>query len=133
MSCLGLLGDVQRKETGTSMIGISEFFIILKGNSPVLAFWIAVVILAVVMLRHRKERAERFLVAGASLKIVSNLLSIATFAIIPWLINTGYSVDSANSVVFGYGIFCNVVGMAGILCLVYAFWVKFRVRSFERT
>ena len=115
------------------MIGASEFLIILASNSPVLAFWIAVIIFAAVMLRRRGGRAERFLIAGAGLKLTGNLLSIATFAIIPWLIDTGYSVDSANSVASGYGIFCNVVGMAGIICLVYAFWVKFAGRNFEAT
>ncbi len=69
--------------------------------------------------------------AGASLKLISNLLSMATFAIIPWLINAGYTVDFAKSVVFGYGIFCNVVGMAGIICLIYAFWVKFKASNFK--
>ena len=110
---------------------ISMFLTSLMGVGPALALWIAVVIFATIVLRRGGGRAERFLVAGASLKIISNLLSIPSFAILHWFISRGYSIDYANSVVTGYGIFCKVIGMAGIICLVYAFWVKFKTRNSE--
>ncbi len=132
MSCPCLLGEIQGREAGADMIGASEYLIILAANSPVLAFWIAVIIFAAVMLRRGGGRAERFLVTGAALKLVGNLLSIATFAITPWLIDMGYSMNNAVSLVEYYGIFLNVIGMAGIICLIYAFWVKFKARNFER-
>ena len=115
------------------MIGISEFLLILVGNSPFLAGWIAVIILAVLMLRRGGGRAERFLVAGASLKLVSNLLNIPAAAIVPWLIQGGASITYANSVASGYGIFHGVISMAGITCFIYAFWVKFKVMSLEKS
>ena len=74
---------------------------------------------------------QRFLIAGAGLKIISNLLNIPAAAIAPWLVQAGRSVPDAASMLSGYGIFCNVVGMAGIICLVYAFWVKFKERNLE--
>ena len=115
------------------MIGVGEFLIVLAGSAPALVLWIAVVVLATVMLRRGGGRAERFLIAGAILKIISNLLGPLSFAILPWLIQEGYSIDYANSVVSAYGIFCKVIGMAGIICLVYAFWVKFKERNIETT
>ena len=114
-------------------MGVSEFLMVLAGSAPALVLWIAVVIFAAVMLRRDGGRAERFLIAGASLKIISNLLGPASFAILHWLIKEGYSIDYANSVVLGYGIFCKVVGMAGIICLIYAFWIKFKARSLEKS
>ena len=105
----------------------------LMGVGPALVLWIAVIILAAVMLRRGGGRAERFLVAGAGLKITSNLLGIPAAAIIPWLIQGGSSIPDASSVASGYGIFCKIVGMAGIVCLVYAFWVKFKTRNSEGT
>ena len=108
------------------MMGVTEYLMFLMGSAPALILWIAVVIFATIMLRRGGGRAERFLISGAGLKIISNLLILASFAILHWLINKGYSMDYANSVVSGYGIFCKVVGMAGIICLVYAFWVRFR-------
>jgi hypothetical protein len=99
--------------------------------APALVLWVTVIVLAAILLRRGGDRAERFLILGASLKIVSNLLGLAAFGILHGLINRGYSITYANSVVFGYGIFCNIVDMAGIVCLVYAFWVKFKVRKLE--
>ena len=113
------------------MIEISMFFGGLIGAALALVFWIAVIIFTIVMLRRGGGRAERFLIAGASLKIVSSLLNIPTVAIVPWLVDRGYSVTDAVSWLSGYGIFCDVFGMAGIICLVYAFWVKFKARTFE--
>ena len=115
------------------MMGVSEFLMVLAGSAPALALWIAAVIFAAVMLRRGGGRAERFLIAGAGLKIVGNLLNIPTVAIVPWFVTRGYSMDNAVSLVEYYGIFLNVVGMAGIICVVYAFYVKFEARNLERS
>ena len=130
MPCPCLLVEIQAKETGASVMDFSIFLVSLMASAPALVLWIAVVVFAAVMLRRGGGRAERFLIAGASLKIISNLLILPSFAIRNWLMQEGYSMDYANSVVSGYGIFCKVVGMAGIICLVYAFWVKFRTKNF---
>ncbi|MFC1847377.1 hypothetical protein ACFLW5_00995 [Chloroflexota bacterium] len=103
----------------------------LIGAAPALVFWIVIIIFATVMLRRGGDRAERFLIAGASLKIVSNLLSIPAVAIVPWLVDRGYNTTDAVSWRSGYGIFCNVISMAGIICLIYAFWVKFKAGKAE--
>lgn len=131
MPYLGILDTVPRREAGNNMMGVTEYLMFLMGSAPALILWIAVVIFAAIMLRRGGGRAERFLISGAGLKIISNLLILPSLAILHWLINKGYSMDYANSVVSGYGIFCNVISMAGIICLVYAFWVKFKVRNFE--
>jgi hypothetical protein len=127
--CLCLLGEILGKETGGSIVEISMFYGGLIGVAPSLAFWIAVVIFAAIMLRRSGDRAERFLVAGASVNLVSSLLRIPGIAIMPWLMHEGYSMTYITSITSGYGIFCNIIGMAGTICLVYAFWVKFKTRS----
>jgi hypothetical protein len=114
------------------MIGIAELLVGLAGIGPALLLWIAVIVLAAIMLGRGGGRAERFLIAGASLKIIGNLLGLPGFFLTPWLIGRGYSIDYTNSVISSYGIFCNVVGMAGIICLVYAFWIKFKTESFGK-
>jgi len=127
MPCPCFLDEVLEKEGGVNVMDIPMFLAQFLNVVPALVLWIAVIVLAAILLRRGGGRAERFLIAGASLKIISNLLGLASFAILHELISRGYSIAYANSVVFGYGIFCNVVGMAGIICLVYAFWVKFKV------
>ncbi len=108
---------------------ISMFFGPLLGVSPALVLWIAAVVFAAVRLQRGGVRAERFLVAGASLEIISNLL-IVPMAFIPvWLAGGGYSTYYAVSVASGCAMFLNVIGMAGIICLVYAFWLKFEMRN----
>jgi uncharacterized membrane protein len=113
------------------MIGAAEFLMMLGAIAPALALWIAVIVFAVIMLRRGGGRAERFLIAGASLKIISNLLGIPVAFIPLWLVDRGYSTDSAVSIASNCSIALNVIGMAGIICLVYAFWVKFKARDLE--
>jgi hypothetical protein len=109
----------------------SVFIGALAGVAPALAGWTAVIVLAAIILRRRGGRAERFLVAGASLKLLSCLLNVPAAGIAPWLIHGGASVDYVNSVVTGFGILRGVVSMAGVICLVYAFWVKFKAMNIE--
>jgi hypothetical protein len=115
------------------LIGVAEFLMVLGANSPTLIFWIVVIVFAAIWLRQGGGRAERFLIAGSSLKIISNLFNIPTGFIPIWLIDQGYSVENAVSIASGCGIFLNVVSMAGITCLVYAFWIKFKAWNSERS
>jgi hypothetical protein len=125
------LGEIQGKEAGIGMIGITEFLIMLASVSPALVLWIAVIIFAAVMLRRGGGRAERFLITGAGIKIIANLLRIPAAFITLWLVDGGHSMDYANSVSNYCGIFLDIIGMAGILCLIYAFWVKFKTGNLE--
>ncbi len=109
----------------------SVFIGAFVGVAPALAGWTAVIVLAAIILRRRGGRAEGFLVAGASLKLLSCLLNVPAAGIAPWLIHGGASIAYVNSVVSGFGILRGVVSMAGIICLVYAFWVKFNAVNIE--
>jgi len=113
------------------MIGVKEFLMILGTNSPALVLWIAVIVFAAVMLRRGGGRAERFLMTGGIIKLAGTLLSIPSLFIMPWLMQRGYSITDANSIISGWGIFLKVIGMAGIICLVYAFWAKFKTWNLE--
>jgi len=130
--CPCLLDEVLGKEASVNVMGISMFLAQFINIIPALLLWITVIVLVAILLRRGGDRAERFLIAGASLKITSNLLGLASSTILHELINRGYSIAYANSVIFGYGIFCNVVGMASVICLIYAFWVKFKLCKLKR-
>ena len=86
------------------------------------------IIFAAVRLRRGGGRAERFLITGAGLKIIGNLLSIPLAFVPVWLADRGYGTENAAATASAIGISVKVIGMAGIICLVYAFWVKFRER-----
>jgi len=97
--------------------------------APYLAAWIAAIVFSVIMLRRGGGRAERFLLTGSCLMLANKLFSIPTVLIVPLLVDSGWSPDRAMPVLSGFGLFLSLVSLAGIVCLVYAFWIKFKVKS----
>jgi len=61
--------------------------------------------------------------------LASTLVSVPIAAIVPWLVEGGASRVEAASVISGFNLFRGFIGLAGIICLVYAFWIKFKVKS----
>jgi hypothetical protein len=96
---------------------------------PGLIFWVAVIILASISRRRGGGRAERFIIIGASIKIIGNLLSFPAGVMPLWLRAAGNDLDAITAITSGYGIFLNVISMAGIICLLYGFWVQFREKN----
>jgi len=132
MPYLGFPVEVQSQEAGGGgMMGILEYLMVLVASTPALALWIAVIIYGAVKLHRGGGRAERFLIAGGSIKLIGNLLIIPTVFLAPWLFHQDYSTDYVSTVHTGLTIFRNVISMAGIICLIYAFWVKFNKRNSE--
>jgi len=108
-----------------------HFLISLIGNAPSLVFWTVVIIFAIIILRRAGGRAERFLIAGAGINIFSNLLNIPVSLIPIWLTSGGYDIDRAVSIASYSGMLTDIIGMAGIACLLYAFWIKFKEKNSE--
>jgi hypothetical protein len=106
-------------------MGILEYLIALSASAPAIALWIAVIIYGTIKLSHGGGRAERFLIAGGSIKLFTNLLGAVNLFIVPWLFHLGHDTEYFGMVSNSYVIFRNIISMAGILCLLYAFWVKF--------
>ncbi|MFH1382444.1 MAG: hypothetical protein ABIH70_06065 [Chloroflexota bacterium] len=96
--------------------------------APTIA-WIIAIVLTVLMLRQGGGRAEHFLLTGCCLMLASVLLTIPISVIVPMLIESGASNIRTASVVGGYRLFLSLINLAGIVCLVYAYWVKFKVRA----
>ncbi|MFC1900217.1 hypothetical protein ACFLYN_01350 [Chloroflexota bacterium] len=93
-----------------------------------LAFWVAVIVFARIMLKRGGGRAERFLITGASLNLSAVVLRIPTSIIVPALALSNQLVDiisTINTVSTAIRITTDIIDMAGIICIIYAFWVKF--------
>ena len=99
----------------------------LFSSAPALVGWIVAVVLAAVMLRRGGARAERFLLIGACLMLLASILAIPTQALNLWL-HTDRGMPNAEIAFWLsiYSLFRGLIGLAGIICLVYAFWVKFK-------
>ena len=106
----------------------------LAAEIPYLVAWIAAIVLSVIMLRRGGGRAERFLLAGSCVMLAKQLfyipVSVVTeFLIVPSLLERGASRVEAVQVLSYIRIFFGLVSLGGIICLVYAFWKKFWVKS----
>jgi len=108
-----------------------SFTIMVSGlinAAPALVGWTVAIVVAILMLRRGGGKAERFLLSGSCLMLMSSLLSVPIAAIVPWLVEGGATVVEAASVVSGFNIFRGLIALAGIICLIYAFWIKFKVK-----
>ncbi len=108
---------------------VADFLLILSASTPSLLFWIAVIVLGIIMLRRGGGRPERFLITGGSLKIIAIILT----ALSPYyLFGRMDNVDEIVSVYHWKQIFTSIIHAAGITCLIYAFWVKFNSKMNHR-
>ena len=89
--------------------------------------WIVAVVLAAIMLRRGGARAERFLLVGACLMLLASILAIPTSALSIWLsvVREMPNIQIASWLSI-FGLIRGIISLAGIVCLVYAFWVKFK-------
>ena len=109
-------------------MGISMFTVGLINTAPFLIVWIAATVIAAVLLRRRRGKAEKFLLAGGVVMVVNSLLMIPGVVVSSYLIERGATMTDAASTASSLNLLRNVIGMAGIICLVYAFWVKFKTK-----
>ena len=104
----------------------------LMGAAIPLAFWIAVIVFARIMQKRGGGKAERFLITGASLNLASVILRVPTNIIVPVLAFQDQPMDiisTINTVSTAIRIATDIIDMAGIICIIYAFWVKFNNRE----
>ena len=97
-------------------------------KSPILVAWIVGIVLAARMLKKGGGKAERLLLIGCCLLLAESLISPFSTVLMLWLMNH-QTMPAARTVGFFSLIFripLGILSLAGIVCLVYAFWMKFR-------
>ena len=98
------------------------------GNTPVLLAWLVGIVLAVRMVRRGGGKAEKLLLIGCSLMFVAQVVNPFLRGLALWLIaEQGMSRASASGLALSLPI--GILGMAGIICLIWAFWLKFKGRT----
>lgn len=106
------------------------FFGFLTYGIPII-FWIGTIIFGSIMLRRGGGRPERFFITGATLNLLGTLLRIPVIYFPIWLHDMDYGNDTFKLITFSAGLFTNIVAAVGIMCLIYAFWLKFNSQKSE--
>ena len=98
------------------------------GNTPVLLAWLLGIVFGVRMVRQGGGKAEKLFLTGCSLMFVIQLVSPFLSGLARWLIfEQGMSRARAAGLVSSLPI--GILGLAATVCLVYAFWLRFRARA----
>jgi len=94
---------------------------------PELVAWGIGVVLAIIMVRRGGGKAEKLLLAGCSLIFVTRLASPLLHELVQRLVSEqGMShIDIAQTMGLTVSLPLSILGLAGFVCLVLAFWMRF--------
>jgi hypothetical protein len=111
-----------------------EFFNSLGGSLlarlPALLAWGAGIVVAVTLLRRGGGRAEKLFLAGSCLMFVSALAGPLLLGVARSSVEPAPFMPSVQ--MFGLLMLpVSVLGLAGLVCLVWGFWLRFRSRQRE--
>ena len=106
---------------------LQEIGISFLGRIPYLLAWLVAIVFAVVMVRRSGGKAEKLLLAGCSLMFFNQLVMPFLGGLARWMVYEQEKPVAALGYVVSLP--TAILGMAGIMCLVYAFWVKFKTNN----
>ncbi|MBN2075764.1 MAG: hypothetical protein JW762_09465 [Dehalococcoidales bacterium] len=116
-------------DTGDVLMMIFSGF--LGFGIPIL-FWIGTIIFGSIMLRRGGGRPERFFITGAALNTLGTLLRIPIVYLPFWISSRSTGIDIMRNINFGVGLAVNIISAVGVICLIYAFWLKFKKKQTEQ-
>lgn len=96
---------------------------------PSLLGCIAALVVAVILTTRGAGRPAVFLLIGTVIMVVVILLRVPVAGIPPLLTGRGLSTTGALARLSVYLMAGEVLKLGGIVCLVYAFWLQFRIRE----
>ena len=95
----------------------------LLRHAPELLGWLVGIILAVRILRQGSGKAEKLFMAGCSLMLAVQLVSPFLSGLVSLLLRNGWRSPQTPALILQLPV--AVLGIAGFVCLVYAFWLVF--------
>jgi len=109
---------------------IQLFDIYTLRHIPELVAWAIGIALAIIMVRRGGSKAEKLLLSGCCLMFVIALIHPFLSGLVQWM-RYEQILNSAQSIGILYSIPLGVLGIAGFVCLVIAFWLRFWRRKPE--
>jgi hypothetical protein len=99
---------------------------------PSLIVWVLGLILSIRMIRHGGTKPEKLFVAGCSLMLFTTLLNPFSRILLDISMDQeGIGFTSVGRTMFLISIPRMVFSLAGFICLIMAFWMKFRFEKPE--
>jgi hypothetical protein len=114
---VGLKNQRDKMSTSVQIVDIS----ILR-HVPEMLAWLFGIILAAIMIRRGGAKAEKLLLTGCILMFAVGVISMLLSGLMPWLQEQSLSAQQLGLVLS----IQSIPGLAGIVCLVIAFWMRFR-------
>jgi len=110
---------------------VQVFEISILRYIPELVAWGIGIILAVLMVRRGGGKTEKLLLAGCALMFISALASPLLSELVQSLMfEEGMSnLSRAQMMSLIVSLPSGILSLAGFICLVYAFWVRFKIRG----
>ena len=101
---------------------------------PSLAVWVIGLVLSIKMLRRGGSKPEKLLAAGCCLIFLNTILSPLSRILIDIFVNQeNTGITSIGRMMSLVTIPRMIISLAGFICLVMAFWIKFKVKKPEVT
>lgn len=129
MPAAGVPESLQEKAEGGRGMSFLDLLPAMLGRfistSPALILWGVVLVFGIVILRRGGDKAEKFIIAGAGIKLMGNILGIPASFIRVWeIIQDRAAVETFSVFETSAIISLNILSMFGFLCLIYALWLK---------
>ncbi len=103
---------------------------LLNNAIPDIIVWTFGIVLAAIMLKRGGLKAEKLLLAGCCLMLAETVLNpVIRGLVMGWVEGKGMSYISIGQTISYSTIPLAVISLAGLVCLVWAFWIKFRVKK----
>ncbi len=95
---------------------------------PVLLAWLIGIMLAARMLNRGGGKPEKLLLAGCSLMLVSQVVKPFLTGFALWMIMEQCAKTATTAALF-ISLPRGILDMAGIICLILAFWLRWKTKS----
>ncbi len=104
----------------------------LLRNTPELLAWLVGIVLAIKMVRRGGGKAEKLLLVGCSLIFASKLAFPLLVGLVRWLMSErGMSNIATAQTMRLASLPAAILSIAALVCLVWAFWLRFWIKRRE--
>ena len=111
---------------------MAEIGLSLLRNIPDLVAWLTGITLAIIMLRRGGAKAEKLLLIGCGLMLAVSLINPLLTGLVKWLMSgRGMSNITTAQTMGLVRLPLAILSIAALVCLIWAFWLKFRLKRRE--